>query len=225
MPNVSENPAIVAAQEAEAGVARCLSENSSFLLEAGAGAGKTYSLVEALKGLLGTQRSLLRKTNQQIACITYTNAATEVIKRRIDGDSLVSVSTIHAFCWSLIRPFQPVLRKEVESLPDWAELLEEAGGMQNRAVEYDLGYRKVLDGAVSIHHDDVLALTSKLLPLAKFQSLVANRYPYIFVDEYQDTSVDMMAAITATWLGAQVVRLWACLETIGKESMMIPAGT
>lgn len=201
MPDTTDNPAINAAREAEAAIACCLAENKSFLLEAGAGAGKTYSLVEALKGLLETQRVQLRKKNQQIACITYTNAATDVITRRIDGDKLVAVSTIHAFCWNLIRPFQPLLRREIESQEVWAKSLENAGGLGSRAIEYDLGFRKVLEDTVSIHHDDVLVLASRLLPLAKFQMLVANRFPYIFVDEYQDTSSGMMSALTANLVG------------------------
>ncbi len=201
MPNEPDNPAIVAAREAEAAVAQCLAQDSSFLLEAGAGAGKTYSLIEALRKLLASQRARLRKKNQRIACITYTNAATDVITRRIDADPLVAVSTIHAFCWSIIRPFQPLLRKELAALDKWPTLLEESGGLQNRAIEYDLGYRKVLDEAVSLDHDDVLVLASKLLTFPKFQSIVANRYPYIFIDEYQDTSVGMMTAIAANLVG------------------------
>ena len=203
MPSASDNPAIIAAREAEAAVAQCLSQDKSFLLEAGAGAGKTYSLVEALKNLLASQGDTLRKKNQRIACITYTNAATDVISRRIDGDPRVGVSTIHAFCWSIIRPFQPLLRKELADIEKWPALLEEVGGVQDRAIEYDLGYRKVLDEAVSLDHDDVLVLASKLLSIPKFQSIVANRYPYIFIDEYQDTSVGMMAALVANLIGRQ----------------------
>lgn len=70
MPSELNNSAILAAREAEAAVARCLSEDNSFLLEAGAGAGKTYSLVEALKSLLSSQSVTLRKKNQRVACIT-----------------------------------------------------------------------------------------------------------------------------------------------------------
>ena len=50
VPEVS--PALIAAREAEALVAQCLQDHRNFLLEAGAGAGKTYSLVEALKHLI-----------------------------------------------------------------------------------------------------------------------------------------------------------------------------
>jgi DNA helicase-2/ATP-dependent DNA helicase PcrA len=53
MPDPQEiSPALLAAQQAEAEVAEHLSARNDFLLEAGAGAGKTYSLVAALRRLL-----------------------------------------------------------------------------------------------------------------------------------------------------------------------------
>lgn len=55
------NPALSAAQEAEALVAQYLQDHRSFLLEAGAGAGKTYSLVEALENLIQHEGLKLRK--------------------------------------------------------------------------------------------------------------------------------------------------------------------
>src|SRR5579862_8449742 len=100
------SPALVAAREADARLIRCLDGGLNFLLEAGAGAGKTYSLIEALRHLIGIESRRLRRNNQRIACITYTNAATAVINSRIDGNPVVFTDTIHAFCWSLIKGFQ-----------------------------------------------------------------------------------------------------------------------
>ena len=54
-------------------IADCLAEGRSFVLDAGAGAGKTYSLVEGLKKLCAPPvAARLRRDGQQIACITYT---------------------------------------------------------------------------------------------------------------------------------------------------------
>lgn len=189
------SPALLAAQEAEAEVARHLTGRKSFLLEAGAGAGKTYSLVEALKKLLRDEGSSLRRKGQQVACITYTNRASEVITKRIDGDKLASVSTIHVFCWSLIRAFQPVLRQRFQTLEGWKERLTEGVPITQQLVEYELGYRRLTEEVISLHHDDILALTANFLGMPKFQAILAGRFPYIFIDEYQDTSADLMAAI------------------------------
>lgn len=202
MPDPQENsPALLAAQQAEAEVARHLSARSDFLLEAGAGAGKTHSLVAALKKLLKDERSNLRRKDQQIACITYTNKASEIITKRIDGDKLAWVSTIHVFCWSLIRAFQPALRQGVKALEEWRERLANGVPITKQLVEYELGYRRLTEEAISLNHDDVLALTANLLAMPKFQSLVASRFPYILIDEYQDTSAVLMSAIRERLLG------------------------
>ena len=195
------SPALLAAREADARVSQCLKESRSFLLEAGAGAGKTYSLVETLRYLLATQSDYLRRHNQRIACITYTNAATAVISSRIDGNPLVFTDTIHAFCWSLIKGFQPTLREKIAGLPTWAEKLTEESGITNQRIEYDMGHRRITDALVSLHHDDVLTLTAALLPSEKFKSILSNRYPFILIDEYQDTNSEIMDAIKAHLLG------------------------
>ncbi|GAB3316506.1 UvrD-helicase domain-containing protein [Luteimonas notoginsengisoli] len=195
------SPALIAAREAEAHVAQCLQDHRNFLLEAGAGAGKTYSLVEALKHLIKHEGPKLRRNHQRIACITYTNAATAVINSRIDSDPLVFVDTIHAFCWSLIREFQPALRSLVAAMPEWKEKLAEVDGIGSRTVEYELGHRRVTTNTVTLHHDDVLGLMVSLLPNAKFQVLLAQQYPFVLIDEYQDTDVAVMTSMSEYLLG------------------------
>lgn len=191
----AESPALVAAREAEALVRRHLERNENFLLEAGAGAGKTYSLIETLRYLISARGSELKRSGQRIACLTYTNAATAVIASRIDSNPLVYIDTLHAFYWSAIRGFQAVLRQKVATMPDWQERLVEAGGIGSRAIRYDLGHRRVRDDALYLHHDDVLALVVELLPAAKFQDVLAGQYPFILIDEYQDTNADVMRAM------------------------------
>ncbi len=80
-------------------IAACLDlENArSFFLFAGAGSGKTRSLVSALSALRSKVGPQLRLHAQRIGVITYTNAACDEIKRRLDYDALVEVSTIHSF--------------------------------------------------------------------------------------------------------------------------------
>lgn len=195
------SPALVAAHEAEVLVSQCLQDNRSFLLEAGAGAGKTYSLVEALKHLIEHEGHTLRRNHQRIACITYTNAATAVIKSRIDGSPLVFVDTIHAFCWSLIRNFQPALRSLVSAMPEWEEKLAEVNGIGIRIVAYELGYRRVTTDTVALHHDDVLKLMVSLLPNEKFQAFLTQQYPFVLIDEYQDTDIVVMSSMKEYLLG------------------------
>ena len=93
--------AVAAAQPektADERIADCLTNGRSFVLDAGAGAGKTYSLVEGLKKLCAPPiADRLKRDGQQIACITYTNVAKDQVIERIQGNSLVRVSTIHDF--------------------------------------------------------------------------------------------------------------------------------
>src|SRR5208283_5462960 len=105
----------------------CIDQRRSFLLEAGAGAGKTYSLIQALRYLIEQQGSKLLRQHQHVACITFTNVAVEEIQSRTDRHQAVLSSTIHAFCWSMIKDFQPCLRNELPSLNRWPEKLAEAG--------------------------------------------------------------------------------------------------
>ncbi|MDI7066527.1 AAA family ATPase, partial [Klebsiella pneumoniae] len=77
---------------------------------AGAGSGKTRSLVNALNYLAKTYRETLRLRGRQIAVITYTNAACDEITRRTEYDPLFVVSTIHSFAWSRIQGLNTDIR-------------------------------------------------------------------------------------------------------------------
>lgn len=199
-----QNPsaALLAAQAADAQVAACIAGGESFLLEAGAGAGKTYSLVETLKALIASHETGLQQRGQQIACITYTNAATAVINSRIDGNPVVLTDTIHAFCWTLVKDFQGVLRQLVPTLDKWPERLADSQiAVASQRVEYELGYRRISETTISLHHDDVLSITATLLGRPKFQALLADRFPFILIDEYQDTNTAIMDAIKENLIG------------------------
>lgn len=199
--SADDNPAEAASKTALQAVFACLDARKSFRLEAGAGAGKTYSLVEALKYLIGRHSVSMGRRSQQIACITFTNVAKDEIISRTDRSALVVCETNHAFCWSLISGFQRRLRELVETMPAWRERIDEAGGLGERPVIYNLGHRWIRDEGVSLHHDDVLPLTIGLMENLKFRRLLANRYPIILIDEYQDTDRRWVEAIKTHFLG------------------------
>jgi DNA helicase-2/ATP-dependent DNA helicase PcrA len=85
----------------------------SFFLFAGAGSGKTRTLVEVLRRLTGvvsheTGGMLSRRlclAGRSIRVVTFTKNAVEVINGRLGNNDLVNVSTIHSFCWELIDGF------------------------------------------------------------------------------------------------------------------------
>lgn len=95
----------------------------SFFLTAGAGSGKTWTLTRLLQRLTGspirpapgepppaplTEGEValckhLRRSRRSIGVITYTNVACDEVRARLGNNPLVSVQTIHSFCWSLIQ--------------------------------------------------------------------------------------------------------------------------
>ena len=181
------NPTEVAAQRALDEVFRCIREKRSFRLEAGAGAGKTYTLVKALQLIIEEDGVDLIRRHQRVACITYTNVATDEVTKRTDGHPAVQASTIHSFCWELCKSFQAVLRAEVTNIPQLVEKINEVGGIGMRRISYDLGHRRVTDTEIFLHHDDVLKVMVALMENSKFRRVLAAKYPVVFIDEYQDT--------------------------------------
>ena len=181
----------------------CLKRKESFLVEAGAGAGKTYTLVKALQFLAEHYQHTMPQRHQKIACITFTNVAKDEIDARTDRSSLIYCNTIHAFCWSLINGFQRQLRKLLPELQHWPDRITEIGDLGERTVEYELGHRNIDDHRVSIHHDDVLRLTISLMDNAKFRRILAGKYPIILIDEYQDTNAGWINSIKDHFLGQE----------------------
>mgnify|MGYP000862096661 FL=1 len=166
----------------------CLERNKSFVVDAGAGSGKTHTLVEALTYLLKQRSKDYLSRGQQIVCITYTNVAVDEIKSRINSDPLVRVSTIHDFLWSVICDHQKELRERILEANREKEEAKRIANLDLTGVTIDYWQygRKWQEG--KIHHDDVISFASQMfLQYPKLSRLVADRYPVIFVDEYQDT--------------------------------------
>ncbi|MEQ9208451.1 MAG: AAA family ATPase, partial [Pseudomonadales bacterium] len=94
-------------------IAGCLSLATprSFYLFAGAGSGKTRSLVNALRYIQTTHGEKLKLNGQHVGVITYTNKACDEIVRRIGFDPLFTVSTIHSYAWTLISGFNKDIRE------------------------------------------------------------------------------------------------------------------
>ena len=84
---------------------------------AGPGAGKTHFLVENIKDIVVNHPHIAKSRTRKLLCITYTNAAVDEIKRRLDRFSdAVEIRTIHGFIIEhIILPFQKELKKIMES--------------------------------------------------------------------------------------------------------------
>lgn len=194
--------------------------NRHFVMVAGAGSGKTTSLVKALAQIERTQGSALRRNGQQVACITYTEVAVEEIRGDVGNDELFHVSTIHSFLWTVIKPFQSNLRQWVRNrlTEKIAEEQEKINNPRTKeatkvsAAENIERYQHQLTAIGSIKnfrygtgsdysngvlgHSDILRIGPEFISgHALMQSVVTQRFPVIFVDESQDTDPAFVEAL------------------------------
>lgn len=197
-----ESPADAAGRVALERVFTCFDDGRSFRLEAGAGAGKTYSLEKALRRLLALRGTELLRNRQQIGCITFTNVAKDEITSRVQAHPAVRPETIHGFCWSLLQDFQPEIRALVPTLGGWTDRLAKAdvADIGVRTIQYELGYPRVTETEVSLRHEDVLTLMTALLARPKFRAVMTARYPILLIDEYQDTDAGFVDALKQYFL-------------------------
>ncbi|NDV76734.1 UvrD-helicase domain-containing protein [Burkholderia cenocepacia] len=198
-----------------------LQKPTSFFLFAGAGSGKTRSLVNALNYLAKTYRDTLRLRGRQVAVITYTNAACDEITRRIEYDPLFVVSTIHSFAWSRIEGLNADirawltdnLRREIADLQ--AEEKKGRTGTKAsaaRQVQIESKQRR-LDRLVDIksftynpsgdnrernalNHSEVIKIFSTfLLDKPLMQRIFVEKFPFLLIDESQDTNRTLIDAL------------------------------
>ena len=107
------------ADKVDAQIIETLKTGHSFRVEAGAGSGKTYSLNRVIEWIQANKWSDYSRKKQNVVCITYTNAAVDVIAERLAKDSFILPSTIHSFAWNAIKQYQSVLIDAVTTNPDF----------------------------------------------------------------------------------------------------------
>lgn len=173
------------ADKVDAQIIESLQAGHSFRVEAGAGSGKTYSLNKVIEWIQVNKWTEYRRKKQTVICITYTNAAVDVIAERLTKDSFILPSTIHSFAWNAIKQYQNFLINIVTNEEDF--LSNEEDSSQIIEVSYTLGHRYKENGVQYLHHDDVLKLFCRLLDNVKFRRVFTDKYPLILIDEYQDS--------------------------------------
>ncbi|WP_198662698.1 UvrD-helicase domain-containing protein [Primorskyibacter marinus] len=194
----------------------------SFFLYAGAGSGKTRSLVGAIAHVLASSGRRLLLSRQKIGVITYTNAACDEIRHRLEYDPRVDVSTIHAFAWSLIdgrtEDIRAWVRQSLEiSIAELKEQIDKTKNTktqayQDRVRSHETKTRR-LEGIASVkkfiyspngdnrsrdslNHSEVIAIVAQyLVEKPALQQLLISRYPILLVDESQDTNKGLMEAL------------------------------
>lgn len=175
---------------------QCIKNGKNFIIEGGAGSGKTYSLISLINALTE------ELPNIRIVCITYTNNAVAEILSRIENKNL-RVSTIHDFIWSLIGKYQNEIKnilidlindegeKSFKKPKDYGEDLICEEYFQDLYVDYDEYYAITPNdkNVVKISHDHIITIAEKMFEkYKKLADILKDIADCIFVDEYQDTS-------------------------------------
>lgn len=162
---------------------KLIDDKKNFVLNGGAGSGKTYSLVSIINEIY-SQNPL-----SKIACITYTNAAVHEIENRVANKKL-KIATIHDFLWENIYSYQKELKET---------LVEGINKQIFKNIKVETPYDNNFQDGIKytehlridygeISHDEIIILANQMFEkYPKLCSILNNKYDFIFVDEYQDT--------------------------------------
>ncbi len=203
-------------------IRQCFSNVSpkSFFMFAGAGSGKTRSLINALSFLDKEMGEKLCTHAKQVAVITYTNAACDEISRRLQYKPIFVVSTIHSFLWELIKNYQSDIKewiiksvkKEISELNEKqvkgrggdaaAKRAEEIKRKTTRLAKIEtvkrFSYNPNGDnvGYDSLSHSEVVKMGSEFIAKEEtMQKILVGKYPILLIDESQDTKKELVDAL------------------------------
>lgn len=212
----------------------------NFVLQGGAGSGKTESLKEIITYVSN------KYPDKKIACITLTNVASDEIKSRVGNIDNLTVSTIHSFLDLLIKDYKKnikevihhvfCLRKieteihkdfksihekyykklfliekinaekvvgkkiyEASSIDYNSELNDKIDVLNNKIIQLinlkshnDIAYSLTRFDSfenLSFSHKSLITIAHQLcLKFDLLPKIISDKYNYIFIDEYQDTS-------------------------------------
>ncbi|MCT4618241.1 MAG: AAA family ATPase [Marinisporobacter sp.] len=96
----------------------CLDNNESFVLQGGAGSGKTETLKELLEYMSRN------KPEKRIVCITHTNLAVDEIINRVGNQ--YTISTIHSFLHSVIKDYKKNIKMIINELFTLPKMVRES---------------------------------------------------------------------------------------------------
>ena len=178
------------------------------LIVAGPGTGKTHTITFRIESLLKELEN-----HEHILAITFTRKAAEELRARLEKrtgreSARIFAGTFHQFCLDVLRAYDPLHEYKVaapEDIRQWVKekwpkrkaralkdflnavsLFKATPGAKEAPEEYGT-YQDLLKTKGVIDFDDVLCYALELLKKnADILDAVRRKYPFIFVDEYQD---------------------------------------
>lgn len=193
----------------------------SFFLFAGAGSGKTHSLVRLLKKIRDSIGKDLLVQGKNVAVITFTNAATDEIVNRLDYSLVFHISTIHSFVWDAIKYYQAdikhlycqYIQEDIQKLYEKQEKAKskttktyQSNAEKIEHLKEKLGKAKTIEKFVynpngsnaeynALNHAEVIKISAQMImDNIMLQRIIAQRYPILLIDESQDTKKELVDA-------------------------------
>lgn len=160
-------------------------------------------------------------------CITYTNRAVDVISSRIGKDDLCVVTTLHGFLWNEIRRFthdiREALRESVIPAHIHKAREQDSGRKSKTAIRAREKIKQLEQHLVALdvvssfkydessfsdysrgqlNHEDVISVAGYLLDERHmFRRILGQKYPFIFIDEAQDTFHEIVRGMNLVCAG------------------------
>ncbi len=178
----------------------------------------THRIVRILGGHVPNSKNEFG-TCPHLLAITFTNKAAQEMRKRLEAKvpqlwKHVTVGTFHRFALSLLREFsehtplpnnfQIALPEDIQGFLEEIfphktsaqrkETVEEISLLKSTQLVIDANedyqrYHRFLHSRGLIDFDDILRETLLLLENEDVAAVIRQRYPYIFVDEYQDINI------------------------------------
>ena len=187
--------------------------NNLFLINAPAGSGKTTTIYQTV------QKIISEESTTAILCITYTRRAVEELRARLELNP-VKIMTIHAFLWEFMKPYfsnsrivdlyfeiygEQIKNKIVddtekgEESRSWCRYVKKFNKLNFDTIKEnvkfiyynELEFNNLYYGGIG--HDDLLSFSLNIIekyPIIKTK--MTECFRYIFIDEYQDTSANVL---------------------------------
>ena len=179
--------------------------NNMFLVNAPAGSGKTTFIKDKINEIVSNDKDC------KILCITYTNRAADELISKINSKN-VKISTIHSFISEFFKIYfsnkdigdildriNNISNDERNEIANQKYKEEHEGNLSfeylknnTKSISYnELPFNSLYYGGLS--HDALLSFAEILLdkyPIIKKR--LSSLYKYIFIDEYQDTSANIL---------------------------------
>lgn len=193
----------------------------SFFLFAGAGSGKTHSLVLLLKKIRDSIGKHLLVQGKNVAVITFTNAATDEIVNRLDYSLVFHISTIHSFVWDAIKYYQAdikhlycqYIQEDIQKLYEKQEKAKSnttktylSNAKKTEHLKEKLKKAKTIEKFMynpngsnteynALNHAEVIKISAQMImDNIMLQRIIAQRYPILLIDESQDTKKELVDA-------------------------------